>query len=99
MRNILCEPYDLDRLRTLSRDGQQRVSGIVAVVWHELVQHDENQFEEVVSRLVTGGRYGLADLDAKLVGCLGDRVLLEVSGDVSLLLDKYHEMMAEEAGE
>jgi hypothetical protein len=97
MTRILVQPYDLDQLRTLSGDGTRRVSGVVAVIWHQLVQHEPEQFEEMLCRLITGSKYGLADLDAKLVGCLNASLLLEVSGDVSLLLDNYDEMMAEEA--
>lgn len=93
---ILETPYTEDQLRRLSGDGPRRVSGVVAVVWHQLVQHEPEQFEEMLCRLVTGSKYGLADLDAKLVGCLGDNVLLEVGGDVSLLLDNYDGMLREE---
>ena len=36
-------------------------------------------------------------MDVKVVGCLGDEVFLEISGDVSLLVEKYAEMIAAEA--
>ena len=54
-------------------------------------------FEEEASLRLTGSRYGLDDLGVRLVGCLGQELLLEVSGDVSLLLENYHEMLAAEA--
>jgi hypothetical protein len=96
MTRILGKPYDLDPLRSLSRDGQERITAVVAIPWHELPSHEAEAFEEDLCRRVTGSRYGLEDLAVKLVACLGDCVLLEVGGDVSLLLDNYHEMMAEE---
>lgn len=99
MTRILEKPYDLAELRALSGHGTRRVSGVVAVVWHQLVQHDPEQFEEMLCRLVTGSKYGLADLDARLVGCLNESLLLEVGGDVSLILENYPEMIAEEAEE
>lgn len=94
--SILEQPYDLHRLRDLSRDGFRRVAAVVAVAWHELVARDLESLEEQLARLVTGTRYGLADIGIELVGCL-EQELLEVSGDVSMLLDDYDLIMAEEA--
>ncbi len=99
MTKIIEKPYDLDQLRTLSRNGEERVAGVVAVPWHQLVSWDQNRFEEQVARLVTGTRYGLADIGIKLVGVLGQDLLLEVSGDASLLLADYELIMAEEAAD
>ena len=35
-------------------------------------------------------------LSSNLVGCRGEEILLEVSGDVSLLIGDYERVMAEE---
>jgi hypothetical protein len=99
MTRILETPYTEDELRDLSKDGRERVAGVVAVAWHELLGRDQDRFEEEVSRRLTGSRYGLADLGIRLVGCLGQDMLLEASGDVSMLLGDYEAIMAEEAAD
>ena len=96
---IIENPLDLFQLRDSSRDGSCRVTAVVAIPWHELVGRDQESLEEDVARKVTGSRYGLADIGIELVGCLGQELLLEVSGDVSMLLGDYHLIMAEEAND
>jgi hypothetical protein len=94
---IVEQPYSREQLEALSRGGKDRVAGVVAVPWHELLGREQDSFEEEAARRVTGSRCGLADVGIKLAGCLGQDVLLEVSGDVSLLLEQYDEMIAAEA--
>jgi hypothetical protein len=99
MTRIMETPYTEDQLRALSKDGRERIAGVVAVAWHQLVGQDQDAFEEELTKKVTGSRYGLEDLGVKLVGCLGQDVFLEVSGLVGLLIENYAEWMADEAGE
>jgi hypothetical protein len=99
---IIERPYDESQLRELARDGERRIAGVVAVAWHDLPGWDQDRFEEELARRVTGTRYGLADIGIKLAGVLGQNLLLEVSGDVSMLLADYDLVMAserEEAGD
>jgi hypothetical protein len=96
---IIEKPCDLHQLRELSREGSLRVAGVVAVPWHELVGRDRDALEEDLARRLTGSKYGLADTGIKLVGCLGQELLMEVSGDVSMLLEDYALIIAEEARE
>jgi hypothetical protein len=94
---ILDQPYTFEDLRTLSKDGTEPVGGVVSIPWVQLLQHDEDWFAGEAARRVTGSRVGLADVDAKAVGIIGDEILLLVSGDVSLLIENYAEMMTDEA--
>lgn len=94
---ILQKPYTEEQLLALSRRHNGRVKGVLAFPWCDLVQHDEQWFEETACRRVAGSAVGLADMDVKVVGSLGDDVLLEVGGDVSMLLEQYDEMLAAEA--
>ena len=97
--NIIDKPYDQFQLRALSKDGRERVAGVVAVAWHELLGREAEAFEEDMCRRLTGSRYGLEDLAVKLVGCLGQDVLLEGSGLVATFLENYDEWMASEQAE
>ncbi len=99
MTRVLENPYDLHQLRDLSREGSRRVAGVVAVAWYELMGRGQDALEDDLARRVTGTRYGLADIAIELVGILGQDLLLEVSGDVSMLLADYEAIMAEEARE
>jgi hypothetical protein len=56
----------------LSNDGERRITGVVAIAWHDLPGWDQDRFEEELARRVTGTKYGLADLAVKLVGVLGE---------------------------
>jgi hypothetical protein len=96
---IIEKPYDQFDLRSLSNDGRERVAGVVAIAWSDLLGRDQDQFEEEMCRRLTGSKHGLEDVGVKLVGCLGQDVFLEISGLVGTLLDCYEEFMAEEAGE
>jgi hypothetical protein len=94
---ILTNPLTRDQLLAISWKHNGRVQGVLAFAWYDLVQHDQQWFDETSSCRITGSKYGLADIDARVVGCLRDEVFLEVSGDVSLLLENYDDMLAAEA--
>lgn len=94
---ILQKPYTEEQLLALSRRYGGPVKGVLAFAWFDLVNNDPQWFDETSSYRITGSKYGLADMDAKVVGCLGNEVFLEISGDVSLLVENYADMIAAEA--
>lgn len=96
---VIEKPYDLGQLRDLSRDGSRRVSGVVAVAWHELPGLGREALEEHLARLVTGSRYGLDSVAVRLAGCVGQSLLLEVSGCVAMFIEDHDLIVAEEARE
>ncbi len=99
---IIEKPHDRDQLRSMSQDGRERVTSVVAIPWHELPNRDQDAFEKNLARRLTGTRYGLGNVGVRLVGVLGQDLLLEVSGDVSMLLEDYDLIMVaelEEAGD
>jgi hypothetical protein len=76
------------------------VAGTVASLAEYLnVEPPSGRRPNEISRKVQPPDKGLADPGVKLVGCRGQDLLLEVSGDVSLLLGDYDLVMAEEARE
>ncbi|MDB5313176.1 MAG: hypothetical protein JWO38_7378 [Gemmataceae bacterium] len=94
---ILQQPYtreQLERLWAASRDG--RVAAVVAVRWWWLLGQDEGSLEEALASQLTGCRVGLIDLTIRLVGSLGDDLLLEVEGDPADLLADYDRLIERE---
>lgn len=96
---VIEKPYDLGQLRDLSCGGTRRVCGVVAIAWHDLPGLGHEALEEYLSRLVTGSRYGLDSITIHLAGCVGQSLLVEVSGCVAMFIEDHDLIVAEEARE
>ena len=84
--NVLAEPYTVEQLKKLTDGNQDNyVTGIVRVSMDDLMTELDIALNTLSYKLVGNDR--LLETSYKAVGAQDGDVLVEVKGDVSLILD------------
>lgn len=87
---ILSRPLTIEEMKE-RQNSEGFITAIVAVNFNDVVVNDQEYFLDLLSEKVTG-KTTLQMVNYNLVGHQnGITVLLEVSGDVSRILDEHEE--------
>lgn len=85
----LTRPYTLEELRVMSDGGAKHIEANVGVGLWDLIEHDIEWLNDVVSEQIAGSTVALTDIGFAPVGVDGEEVIIKVTGSVTDWLE-YH---------